>query len=509
MNIRRFPGAVLATATLTVWLDSTVPVVAQVTSSPNVAPSTPAPVTEPVQLSGGVADILKLSRAKVNDDVTVAFIQNGDRRYSLTASEIVYLRQEGVSDRVLTAMLNQEPQSAPAPQQAAPATAPEASAPQHAAPPAPTTVAEAAPASTVYVPSTPTYYSFYDPSPYWYEPWPYWYTSPYWYGYPLFTFGFYWGNCGYGYWNHGYCYNGHWNNYWHDGNHHGAPHNGNHPNGNSAPHDGRSIPGGKTAMQASKGSPAGGVNQARPRSGPGPSARTAQSATQAGVSGNNHSQPAAPRASGNQVNAATSRSGQGTSPTSAWGSGANNRTAARDSIGNQGSTEFARSSQPAAPRTGTSQANVTSARGGQGAGPTRVWTGNAGQGPTSRGVATPSVPSVAGPSRVSASPTTVWNKSASQPASHPAVNIAGNYQRSSYSPSYGYRAGGNVTSIGRPSMSSSYGSMGNTSAFRSGGGFWGTRTPSMSSGGGFRGGGGGGFGSGGFSHGGGGGGRHR
>ncbi len=78
-----------------------------------VAPAAiPETTQEPTQLSAGVEDVLKLTRAKVSDDVTIAFVQSGDRHYNLSASEILYLRKEGVSDRVLEAILSrQSPQS--------------------------------------------------------------------------------------------------------------------------------------------------------------------------------------------------------------------------------------------------------------------------------------------------------------------------------------------------------------------------------------------------------------
>ena len=52
-------------------------------------PNAPPPTADRVQLSAGVDDVLKLSRAKVNEDVVIAFIQNGNRHFALTASEIL------------------------------------------------------------------------------------------------------------------------------------------------------------------------------------------------------------------------------------------------------------------------------------------------------------------------------------------------------------------------------------------------------------------------------------
>jgi hypothetical protein len=137
----------------------------------------PAAPTSQVQLSYGATEVTQLAKAKVADDTIVAFVQNSGRAYSLTAPEILALRSEGVSDRVITAMLEEQtkkqtdaaarsaaaaplaPQpdtvSQPAPVPAAPATT-------YAPAPAVTyvqTVPAYAPASTVYVPyAAPTYY---------------------------------------------------------------------------------------------------------------------------------------------------------------------------------------------------------------------------------------------------------------------------------------------------------------------------------------------------------------
>jgi hypothetical protein len=60
-----------------------------------------------VALSYGVPQVLQLSQANVGDDVIVRYIQNSGTIYALNAPEIIYLKQEGVSDVVLSAMLDQ------------------------------------------------------------------------------------------------------------------------------------------------------------------------------------------------------------------------------------------------------------------------------------------------------------------------------------------------------------------------------------------------------------------
>src|SRR5438105_156223 len=60
-------------------------------------------------LSSGAQEALKLSQSKVGDDAIVSFVHNSGRNYGLTAAEIIYLHEQGVSDRVITAMINQIP----------------------------------------------------------------------------------------------------------------------------------------------------------------------------------------------------------------------------------------------------------------------------------------------------------------------------------------------------------------------------------------------------------------
>lgn len=138
-----------------------------VSAETGVAPATPpssaatAPATQPapVPLSAGVEDILKLTHAHVSDDTVVAFIGYSGKVYSLSAPEVVYLQGQGVSERVLTTMLNQRQKVAAYAPTAAPAYTPP--------PPSTETTATTAPASTVYViPATPPSIYTYDNYPY-------------------------------------------------------------------------------------------------------------------------------------------------------------------------------------------------------------------------------------------------------------------------------------------------------------------------------------------------------
>jgi len=186
---------VFAAATCAMWNGFAAAADAQETSTLKTAPATAVTTTDPVQLSHSAEDILKLSRAKVGDDVIIAFIQGGSRRFELTASEIVRLRNEGVSDRVLAAMVNPQSPAPPAPQPPPQPAAPASAVSVNAAPDAAGNT-PAAPATVYVVPTS---------APASYAPYPY----PYYYGYPYpavsvgIGFGTGWG---YGY--YGGCYRG-------------------------------------------------------------------------------------------------------------------------------------------------------------------------------------------------------------------------------------------------------------------------------------------------------------
>jgi hypothetical protein len=137
------------------------------------------------QLSYGVSDILKLAQAKVSDATIIAYIKTTGNSYGLNAAQIIYLRQQGVSEAVITTMLNQPKPGV------APATVPLPTTP--APQPVPAT-AYAQPAEP-YAESEPTVYYDYEP-----------------YYYPVYS---------YGYWAWpvvvSYGWGGHWYRGWHGG----------------------------------------------------------------------------------------------------------------------------------------------------------------------------------------------------------------------------------------------------------------------------------------------------
>jgi len=110
-------GGVLCCAPL---LLSAAEVSATVSAPVPVAPapeSNPVAVSPPVSASVnvtdsaaplpyGVADIVKLTRAQVSEDVILSYVQNSKSAFSVTPDDIVRLRNEGVSDRVINSMLD-------------------------------------------------------------------------------------------------------------------------------------------------------------------------------------------------------------------------------------------------------------------------------------------------------------------------------------------------------------------------------------------------------------------
>ena len=153
------------------------------------ADSSPAAAGAPVKLPYGVDDVLKLSRAQISEDIIVNYVQTSGTIYSLAPQDIVYLHSQGVSDRVVTAMLDQRrratdsvaspgavsvPSVQPAPSAPVPAEAPaptETPAPTYTDAtagynePTPDYTQPAQVASTVYVipyaPAAAAYYGYY------------------------------------------------------------------------------------------------------------------------------------------------------------------------------------------------------------------------------------------------------------------------------------------------------------------------------------------------------------
>jgi hypothetical protein len=194
-------------------------------------PANSVAAAEAPKLPYGAGDVLKLTKAQLSEDVIATYVRNSGTAYNLTASEIVYLKHEGVSDRIINVMQEQKTKMVEASAQAAQVAAAQSvanqaqvAAPANYVQPAPTYVQAPTtyvqPASTAYVVPYPAASAAY-----------YGYSYPYYGGYcgwwPGVSLSFGWGGyyggrgCYYG----GYrgCYGG-----YHGGYHGGGGHGGHH-----------------------------------------------------------------------------------------------------------------------------------------------------------------------------------------------------------------------------------------------------------------------------------------
>jgi hypothetical protein len=144
-------------------------------AQPPAAPGQPAAAVA-ANLSPGAAEVVRLASSGVGDDVVLAYIQNSQAPFNLTADDVLYLKDQGLSPQVTSAMLNHDSTLRNQPQQYAPAavapaapppTAPVAPAPPAALPPVTAAPPAAAPAPA-YVTSPPAdvTYFYNDLSPY-------------------------------------------------------------------------------------------------------------------------------------------------------------------------------------------------------------------------------------------------------------------------------------------------------------------------------------------------------
>jgi hypothetical protein len=85
------------------------------TTSKSVQTDPPAEATGaanlPANLSPGLAEIVKLAQAHVDEGVVMAYVTNSGRVFSLTADEILYLKDIGLSQDVIAAMVKTAPNS--------------------------------------------------------------------------------------------------------------------------------------------------------------------------------------------------------------------------------------------------------------------------------------------------------------------------------------------------------------------------------------------------------------
>ena len=122
------PGLILALASISVSFsqtDSNGPAVSAAGSSPRVFPAITAPQDVPsfplpesgaavlkrqppkIRLSPWTSEIVKLAESGIDEDVILSFIENSGT-FNLSADQIVYLNDLGLSSELITAMLRHD-----------------------------------------------------------------------------------------------------------------------------------------------------------------------------------------------------------------------------------------------------------------------------------------------------------------------------------------------------------------------------------------------------------------
>ena len=182
--------------------------------------------TKAARLSWGLDDIVKLSKAGVDESVILTYVQNSGVAYNPTAQDVIQLRELGVSPQVTATLMQRGSEvrqaatvEAQKQAQATAAAAPAQPAPVYTAP-----VTYAAPASTVTYIGYPgyayNYGGYYGPS---YYSYPCYYPRSYgYYGgfYPRVSFGVNLGHVGFGGFHGGFSHGG----FSHGGSHGGFGH---------------------------------------------------------------------------------------------------------------------------------------------------------------------------------------------------------------------------------------------------------------------------------------------
>src|ERR1041384_3591814 len=165
---------------ITKWLGLMPPLMVRLLAAEAQAPAPQGAASIPANMSPAASEVTRLAEAGTSEDVMLAYIQNSAAAFNLSADQILYLGDIGLSSTAITAMLNRDnalrgqPQTYNYEQRAYPATVPPPTAPAPALVPAPSPVPETVappPAQApppVYVSSPPpdVGYFYDDLSPY-------------------------------------------------------------------------------------------------------------------------------------------------------------------------------------------------------------------------------------------------------------------------------------------------------------------------------------------------------
>jgi hypothetical protein len=112
----------------TKWVGLVVALALPVLATYSQTPGTPVPgapeqaqAAVPVNLSPGAAEVVRLAGSGVGDDVVLAYIQNSQAAFNLSADDVLYLKDIGLSPQVTSAMLSHDSALRSQPQPSAPA----------------------------------------------------------------------------------------------------------------------------------------------------------------------------------------------------------------------------------------------------------------------------------------------------------------------------------------------------------------------------------------------------
>ena len=95
------------------------PLFAQV-PAPSPSPAVSSSATIPANLSPAAAEVVKLARSGVSEDVVTAYARNSKAPFNLSADQVVSLKDAGISSSVLAAMLQHDANLRPPADLAAP-----------------------------------------------------------------------------------------------------------------------------------------------------------------------------------------------------------------------------------------------------------------------------------------------------------------------------------------------------------------------------------------------------
>lgn len=133
---------------------------------PAKASAAPTQQVEPVlpKLSPAVAEVVKLAQSKVSDEVLLAFVERTNHVFSITAEEIIYLHDIGVSEAVITVLIKRSQVAPLVPGASAEPVLPQVGIPPSEGAPAPAIAAPSSAAVPALMAEAPQQVAYFYPS---------------------------------------------------------------------------------------------------------------------------------------------------------------------------------------------------------------------------------------------------------------------------------------------------------------------------------------------------------